>query len=673
MDRKPRRTLDAEMLSVWRVLVEDLREVAASKSTLTQPFDHFGRMLADGNMGEIRNKLFPNYFIMPELYAKALRQAEMFGKRWLFDTDVKGQTEIDLLTVTDFVVTQQSVLDDLPDSEIISRVLTNAKALNECILGEYEAEEHKSKCRFGSRAAYGLPRQDAYLFNRIGRLSATQRQVDRWGLWLAEDEQLRAEMKDLVIQGRSNKIEPLITLTEKLNLTVVPKTFKAGRTIVPDTILGGYISNGFGRMIADRLRVNAGLDIRRKQEEHKRIAQAASRTSHLTTADMSKASDNISWPLLQRILPADWLSVVDDDRVFCVSFCGYDVQVKSPLLMGKGYTFPLQTLVFYSLLMSIADQLGIGHKYISVYGDDLIYPTAMHKYVLAVFPQLGLKINVDKTFADKSPKQSAHKGVFRESCGGDYLNGMDIRPYAPMGRSGDNDFGNLNRDENLAMFCYTLLNGLLDRWEPWLIKRTVRHLLIRISSITGEILVVPEESSVSAGLRMDKYSLLWVKAIEETFPIVYPKPVKVYHRSGGYSEIYSFHSYAYPEQRVVIERERLYLWDKLRQMEERNQDEIEVLPHTASLVCVPGYREERLRLQRQKWEAPSETLKLQPKKRYVDRYNRWHDKRPTNEPSQARLVFLPTVVSREVTVRNGKKDRRNVPLHSLLKTKQVAI
>lgn len=677
--------LDTELRMVWRILVQDLREVVSNTETpFKTPFDSLINALSSGNMNHVRRCSFPNYMIMPSEYARAARQAELFGKRWLFDDDANDEEvtcpgwarEVaDAKTVIDFMNTQRQVLSSLPSTQIVNRVLQGAEALCGYILGDYDEEEHKRKCRFGSRASYGLPRSKAYMFNRLKDLSATRSQVAKWGRWLTEDVQLAAILRTEIVRARSLGLEQCINLTEHLNLTIVPKKYNIGRVIVPDTILGGFISNGLGHMIMDRLKVNAGLDIRTKQREHREVARRASVTGHLVTADMSKASDNISWALLQRILPPDWLEVIKHDKVTAVKYENDLLEVASPLLMGKGYTFPLQTLVFYSLLVSIADQLGIGHKYISVYGDDLIYPQKMHKYVLAVFPQLGLKINVDKTSADKGHGTAFRKsGCFRESCGGDYLDGKSIRPYAPMGRSGDPD-KNITRfttqSEKAAMY-YTLLNGLLSRWEWWEIRTTVRYLLIAAQNCTGELLIVPNTRSVSSGLRYDADGLQWLLDVEENLNVEWPKRTVIRHKDalGGYSDVWSYWSLDEKPPKVKVEDEYIYLWDKLRQKAENLEDDAaikDVLPHISirMLKWAPEYRNEELKgLCRQKWESEPETLKRTQRKLFVDKFNRLHEDRPKDGPSQVVWMEVSTVDSREEKGMT-KKDRRTVPLHLL--------
>jgi len=89
--------------------------------------------------------------------------------------------------------------------------------------------------------------------------------------------------------------------------------------------------------------------------------------------------------------------------------------------MGNGYTFELETLIFFAIVkyteMCFID--GDDGKTL-VYGDDIICNTEIVKPVISILNFFGFTINSEKSFWD---------GPFRESCGGDYFNGQAVRPY----------------------------------------------------------------------------------------------------------------------------------------------------------------------------------------------------------------------------------------------------
>jgi hypothetical protein len=87
--------------------------------------------------------------------------------------------------------------------------------------------------------------------------------------------------------------------------------------------------------------------------------------------------------------------------------------------MGNGYTFALETLIFYSLAWSTCVALGLPTSDVSSYGDDIIVPTGAYNALIGVLKCLGFVPNREKSFGD---------GPFRESCGKDYFRGIDVRP-----------------------------------------------------------------------------------------------------------------------------------------------------------------------------------------------------------------------------------------------------
>jgi len=86
--------------------------------------------------------------------------------------------------------------------------------------------------------------------------------------------------------------------------------------------------------------------------------------------------------------------------------------------MGNGFTFELESLLFYAISKATAFCTGV-RGVISVYGDDIIVPTALYDDLVWTLGWCGFSVNPEKSFSS---------GPFRESCGGHYFNGRDITP-----------------------------------------------------------------------------------------------------------------------------------------------------------------------------------------------------------------------------------------------------
>jgi hypothetical protein len=167
------------------------------------------------------------------------------------------------------------------------------------------------------------------------------------------------------------------------------------------------------------------------------------------------------------------------------------------MLMGSGHTFPLQTLLFYCLAEATRTLLKCRGK-VSVYGDDIIVPTRMSKHLIVIFSELGFVINSDKSFYDEPDPQWPSKTFFRESCGGDYKGGVDVRPYMPECDLQENRRVPCN--EYLA-WVHKIINGLLDRWDPCEIPVTLGYLLREINNRKRKIAFVPEWEVDHSGVR----------------------------------------------------------------------------------------------------------------------------------------------------------------------------
>jgi len=194
--------------------------------------------------------------------------------------------------------------------------------------------------------------------------------------------------------------------------------------------LNMFLQKGIGRYIRKRLKDVVGLDLKHAQQKHRWLAFEASLGSGLSTLDLSNASDTVSLELVRELLPDEWYDMMKCCRTGTVDEWldgGPEVgpcRKKVTLLnkfssMGNGFTFELETLVFWALSAAITQLEGLPGKRVSVYGDDIICPAGAVPRIVKTFSDLGLTVNVEKSFTE---------GPFFESCGGDYFFGIDVRP-----------------------------------------------------------------------------------------------------------------------------------------------------------------------------------------------------------------------------------------------------
>jgi hypothetical protein len=209
--------------------------------------------------------------------------------------------------------------------------------------------------------------------------------------------------------------------------TTVPKDCTKDRGIAVEPSVNLFFQLAYGQVMKERL-LSAGINLRKGQDIHRRVACEASIKGHLATIDLSNASDTVSRNLVKLLLPEKWYEVLSDLRSPLTQINDPKGKRGWVLLekfssMGNGYTFELETVIFLAIAMAVMWEEGINPipgVNVFTYGDDIIVPTDAAKSVITVLKYLGFSPNEGKTFLD---------GSFRESCGGDYFNGEDVRPY----------------------------------------------------------------------------------------------------------------------------------------------------------------------------------------------------------------------------------------------------
>lgn len=225
-------------------------------------------------------------------------------------------------------------------------------------------------------------------------------------------------------------------------LIAVPKTQKGPRLICAEPIAHQWMQQSIWRWIDGRSR-NSLLSetIRFRDQEVSRMrALHASIDGSNCTIDLSAASDRLSTRLVEYIFQGSPL--LDHFHASRTRYLEQNLSSKHPkriLLrkfspMGSALTFPVQSIVFTILslwglkltegtegdLSTIEKDL----RRITVFGDDIIAPTAAYPAIERVLYSCGLKVNASKSF---------FKGNFRESCGMDAFRGNDVTPAYILG------------------------------------------------------------------------------------------------------------------------------------------------------------------------------------------------------------------------------------------------
>jgi len=434
---------------------------------------------------------------------KRLFQLQSLLKRYRFKQDLFTEDDLELAAIRSFLLNQDR-LAALSEPSVPTRaLLLRARFICQSILGEYSEDRMVECCSMGSRATLGVPLARACEGEKWSLpLSGTPAEHTWFAGYLLQDAPAAKYVAELTSQEASPSACHVV---DALTLSLVPKTFKSLRSIVPNTTIGSFRSKGLGKVIMERLK-EAGYNIRTLQQRHRELAREASVTGQLVTADQRAASDNITTWLCSSVLPERWFRELSLGRAKHLDLGPVRVELNTFALMGIGFTFPLQTLIFLCLLRAIADTYLPGRRLtISVYGDDMIYDRALHPYVVQVFPRLGLQLNADKTFCD---------GRFRESCGGDFYAGVDVRPFNPMNGQTDAETPN-----ERAAFLHKTINGLRRRWWDSEIPTSLAVLYQELSSVGAPVLRVPMDASDESGVKVPDYR-------DEPYPGLNYEPIR---------------------------------------------------------------------------------------------------------------------------------------------------
>lgn len=240
--------------------------------------------------------------------------------------------------------------------------------------------------------------------------------------------------------------------TQYSRFHTVPKDAKTDRPIIIEPQGNMFFQKALGQMIRMRLK-RKGINL---NDQTRNQDLAGRGVSHrLATIDLSSASDLISVQTVALLLQGapEWFNVLWDLRVDTTIVEGEFVRLQKFSGMGNGFTFELESLIFWALAEASAEvektQGGCTcETVISIYGDDIIINSHHVDTLVCALHYCGFKVNRTKSY---------WSGPFRESCGKHYYNGADISPITVK----DEEFKRL---EDLY-WLYNSVNELYQRLD----------------------------------------------------------------------------------------------------------------------------------------------------------------------------------------------------------------
>lgn len=202
-------------------------------------------------------------------------------------------------------------------------------------------------------------------------------------------------------------------------VTCVPKDAFTDRTIAIEPSLNIFVQKGIDTILRRKLK-SKGIDLR-SQGRNRFLARLGSISGKLATIDLSSASDTIAREVVRYFIPSDWYELLDLTRskYYLTKDDNTWTEYAKFSSMGNAFTFPLETLLFYAVARACLIESGLTAKHLSVYGDDIVIDNEVALLAIECLESAGFVVNTSKSFLH---------GNFRESCGADFLQGVDIRP-----------------------------------------------------------------------------------------------------------------------------------------------------------------------------------------------------------------------------------------------------
>lgn len=218
-------------------------------------------------------------------------------------------------------------------------------------------------------------------------------------------------------------LPPILGVRKKMERKAVPgsewtsvnKDATKKRGIAKEPTWNLYGQLGIGEYMLLMLLV-VGIDLR-DQSKNQYLAMMAYEWL-LATIDLRQASDSTAYELVRLLFPEPWFRLLALFRSPMILIDEKWIKLEKWSTMGNGYTFPLESLIFYAVVRAMVPREDM--PVTAVYGDDIIVPQEHAAAVIEALEYLGYRVNKKKSFL---------AGDFFESCGQDFLKGKPCRPF----------------------------------------------------------------------------------------------------------------------------------------------------------------------------------------------------------------------------------------------------
>lgn len=299
-----------------------------------------------------------------------------------------------------------------------SSYLTKMQEQIEKVWGNPTFEDLLGDCGWGPGATASLKSADATRDQKLTEFPVSIT-VAAWPYFRAAIREdiawLRALLRQDVV-GPTSLLDNCADFREESRVLTVPKNASTDRTIAAEPTGNIFLQKGIGAYLRRRLKL-FGVDLD-DQSRNQQLAKAAY-SALLATLDLASASDTISKGVVKLLCPGHMWRILN--RLRCANYVldGKVSTFEKFSSMGNGFTFELESLIFYAAAKVVTQDLCPDQVRFGVYGDDIVVPQKAAATTISLLEDLGFSVNSSKSFVD---------GSFFESCGKHYFQGIDVTP-----------------------------------------------------------------------------------------------------------------------------------------------------------------------------------------------------------------------------------------------------
>lgn len=325
----------------------------------------------------------------------------------------------------------------------VERVLSRARSKIARLLFGFSPSKAINNSRYGPGATFLLKGGCATVDNKVLSTDVTPRALRYARLLIEGDHHRFSSITGHEVVGPFCVLKDLFSMQRGNKVTTVPKSAKTDRTIAIEPCMNLELQLGVGKFIRRRLLSLAGVDL--NDQSHNQLGAKLAFQWGFATIDLKAASDTISRELVFDLLPIDFALFLDDIRSHEYLLEGEWTSSQKFSSMGNGFTFELESLIFWAICSSI-DEYG----WALVYGDDIVIDSQTVPLCIEVLNACGFTVNETKSF---------WSGNFFESCGMHFFKGKNVTPIYQKEAISD-DSSRIRLANRIRRLAYLLGDGV---------------------------------------------------------------------------------------------------------------------------------------------------------------------------------------------------------------------